>query len=185
VIVGDQFDIENDAPPGGIGALSIGTYASSTYAYCFGDGSGMLCPCANDNIGAGTGCLNSRGSGGQLAVGGSASLSADRLALWASGMPDRTAVFFQGTTELAGGMGVWLGDGLQCVGGRLIRLGTKVNSAGASHYPARGDASVSVQGGMLAPGELDYQVWYRDVDPSFCTRSTFNLTNAIHVTWGP
>jgi hypothetical protein len=30
-----------------------------------------------------------------------------------------------------------------------------------------------------------YQCWYRNADPVFCTVATFNLTNAVQVTWTP
>jgi hypothetical protein len=29
-----------------------------------------------------------------------------------------------------------------------------------------------------------YQLWYRDA-ASFCTASTFNLTNAVEIAWEP
>ena len=42
-------------------------------------------------------------------------------------MPSSSALYFQGTMELAGGLGTAFGDGLRCAGGSVIRLGTKGN----------------------------------------------------------
>jgi hypothetical protein len=66
----------------------------------------------------------------------------------------------------------------------VIRLGTKVNAAGASQYPAVGDPSVSVRGGVVAPGTRTYQIWYRNA-ADFCTSDTFNLSNGVQLTWTP
>jgi hypothetical protein len=65
-----------------------------------------------------------------------------------------------------------------------VRLATKTNASGASQYPAAGDPSVSVRGGVLAPGMRTYQVWYRNA-AAFCTTATFNLTNGLRATWVP
>jgi hypothetical protein len=99
-------------------------------------------------------------------------------------MPNSTAIFFQGTTQLQSGAGVVFGDGLRCVGGAIVRLGTKLNSAGASQYPAGGDVPVSVRGANLAGSVRSYQVWYRD-SASFCQPATTNFSNALQVTWLP
>ena len=82
----------------------------------------------------------------------------------------------------AGGTGTVFGDGLRCAGGMVVRLGTKTNVAGSSHYPAAGDPSVSVRGSITAPGTRTYQVWYRNA-ASFCTPSTFNLSNGLSIVW--
>jgi hypothetical protein len=73
---------------------------------------------------------------------------------------------------------------LRCAGGTIIRLGTKLNTAGTSSYPVAGDLSVSVRGNVAAPGVRNYQAWYRNA-AAFCTPSTFNLTNGYSVTWAP
>ncbi len=153
--------------------------------YCFGDGSGTACPCGNVGA-AGNGCPNSlNASGANLAGSGVASISCDTYLLSGSGMPNSSALYFQGTGTVALGAGVTFGDGLRCAGGVVTRLGTKVNSAGASQYPATGDLSVAVRGLVTAPGTRTYQIWYRNADPSFCTPDTFNLSNGVEVTWVP
>jgi hypothetical protein len=76
------------------------------------------------------------------------------------------------------------GDGLRCAAGSVIRLGTKVNILGASQYPTGGDQSVSVRGACAAGDVRTYQIWYRNA-ASFCTASTFNLTNGWQQVWAP
>jgi hypothetical protein len=153
--------------------------------YCFGDGSGTACPCGNASpVGAAAGCLNSAGTGGKLVTSGQPSLSNDSLVLVGSDMSSSSALYFQGTTRTNGGAGAVFGDGLRCASGTIVRLATKTNSAGASQYPGPGNASVSVRGQVTAPGTRDYQIWYRNA-ATFCTPSTFNLTNGFEVTWSP
>ena len=163
-------------------AINAGdTGAPTSGAFCFGDGSSTACPCANNSaVGAGAGCLNSLGSGGLLASTGVASIAADTAVLAGSGMPNSNALFFQGSTQIASPFG----DGLRCVGGTVVRLGTKLNAAGASQYPAAGDLAVSVRGQVTLPGVRNYQVWYRNA-AAFCTAATFNLTNGYTITWNP
>jgi hypothetical protein len=162
-------------------------------AYCFGDGTSTACPC---NIGVGCPCPSTGGAGNgcpwsgnplgaNLAGNGNPSISADSIVLTGSGMPNSSALYFQGTTRQALGAGVVFGDGLRCAGGTVIRLGTKTNSSGQSLYPDVGDASISVKGLITAGGCIrTYQCWYRNA-ADFCTASTFNLTNGVEVTWIP
>ncbi len=169
-------------PPSGIqGSLDP---PITSFAFCFGDGSGTACPCGNSSaVGANSGCSNSLGVGGVLVASGSASVAGDTLVLAGSGMPNSSALYFQGTSQSAAGAGAVFGDGLRCAAGSVIRLGTKVNASGASQYPVAGDAAVSVRG-VDAPGDVrTYQVWYRNA-AAFCTTSTFNVTNGWQVTWG-
>ncbi len=151
--------------------------------YCFGDGSGAACPCGNVSLPADqVGCLSSLGVGGKLRGSGTPSLTADSVVLTGTQMPNSSALYFQGTTQQSGGAGVTFGDGKRCAGGSIVRLGTKANMGGASQYPAVGDLSVSQRGLVTTPGSRTYQVWYRNA-ASFCTVSTFNLSNGLEVTW--
>jgi len=157
---------------------------STSTPYCFGDGTGGTCPCGN--LGApGNGCANSvNANGGNLASTGSASVSADSFTLIGTGMPDSSALYFQGTTQINGGNGAPFGDGLRCAGGQIVRLGTKQNSGGQSSYPEILDLPISIRGGIsFGPQTRTYQVWYRNANASFCTVDTFNLTNALSVVW--
>ena len=150
-------------------------------SYCFGDGSSAACPCGNTG-GAGRGCANSSNpTGASLGWSGTPSIAADTLVLDGSGMPDAAALFFQGTAHVD----AVFGDGKRCAAGTVIRLKTQTNSAGSSQYPSAGDVPVSVRGACTSGDQRLYQVWYRNADPTFCTPSTFNLTNALAVTWGP
>jgi hypothetical protein len=149
---------------------------------CPGDGTGTACPCANSGA-AWHGCANSvNANGGLLAATGNASVSADTLVVTGSGMPNAAVLYFQGTQTVGGGAGTVFGDGLRCAQAIVIRLGSKINAGGASHYPESGDATISVRG-VDAPGDVRfYQAWYRNA-AAFCTPSTFNLTNGLQVTW--
>jgi hypothetical protein len=151
---------------------------------CHGDGTGTACPCANNSpAGANAGCLNSLGLAGRLDARGVARITGDSLELLGTGMPNSSALYFQGTSLIGGGAGSVFGDGLRCAGGGVIRLKTVTNVGNASHYPETGDPSISVRGLVTAPGLRVYQSWYRNA-AAFCTASTFNLTNAVEVVWG-
>ncbi len=155
---------------------SVGT------AFCFGDGSGTACPCANAGT-AGNGCANSvNAAGANLAATGVASLTEDSVSLRGSGMPNSAALYFQGTTQGGAGLGTVFGDGLRCAAGSVVRLGTATNAAGGSAYPFGAFPSVSVKGLITAPGTRTYQVWYRNA-AAFCTASTFNLSNGVSIVW--
>jgi len=169
------------------GVVEINTSPSTLY--CFGDGSGTACPCANSSsVGQNIGCLNSLGSGGSLRATGQASLAADTIVLSATQVPNGPGLYFQGTNQLAGGLGALFGDGLRCAGGTVIRLGIVTASSNASTYPSGVTPPNSIpvgQKGLASAGSvLNYQLWYRD-SASFCMPAVFNLTNALQMTWQP
>lgn len=152
--------------------------------FCAGDGTATPCPCGSNGA-SGHGCPSSlSASGAWLTASGTASLAADSVKLWGAGLPSGPGLYFQGTTQLAGGAGSLFGDGLRCVGGTVIRLGVVSAAASTSTYPsvAPNDAPVHARG-LVAPGTYHYQLWYRDADANYCTSSTFNLTNGVSVTW--
>ncbi len=164
--------------------IAVTTAPVPVLTVCFGDGSGTPCPCGNSGA-LGRGCANSiNPSGGLLASTGLASVSSDSLVLTGVGMPTSSALYFQGTSVLASGNGQVFGDGKRCAGGDVLRLDTATNFGGMSQYPGAGDPAVSVRGFVpITGGTRIYQIWYRNSDPSFCTPSFFNLTNALSVTW--
>lgn len=152
--------------------------------YCFGDGTGSNCPCGNTGTSY-NGCASSVNySGAHLYAFGSASVGNDSFLLSAWSMPNSFALFFQGTQRTAGGAGAVFGDGLRCASGTIRRLGAKMNSSGMSEYPGGTDVPISVKGANTAGAVRDYQCWYRNA-ATFCTPSTFNLTNGVEVTWTP
>jgi hypothetical protein len=67
--------------------------------------------------------------------------------------------------------------------------GTTISFPSAYSIPAS-PATISGQsaalGDVLSPGDVrGYQVYYRDPVAVFCPSETFNITNAVRVTWGP
>jgi hypothetical protein len=153
--------------------------------FCFGDGIGTPCPCGNSGA-SGHGCASSvSAAGAQLQATGNPSVSNDTFVVAGSGMPNSAVLYFQGTGQVASGLGTAFGDGLRCAGGTIVRLGAEMNVAGASQYPSANDQPVSVRGQIpIAGGVRTYQGWYRNPAP-YCTPSTFNLTNGLQVTWQP
>jgi hypothetical protein len=105
------------------------------------------------------------------------------LLLLGSGMPNSSALYFQGTTQSAGGAGVVFGDGLRCASGTVLRLATKTNNQGQSSYPEILDQTIALRAGItFGPQTRTYQVWYRNA-AAFCSVDTFNLTNGLSVVW--
>lgn len=165
--------------------------------YCFGDlGSGIPCPCGNDNDGSvpGSGCANGVfASGAQLTASGIASVTADTLVLHCSHLePDNAGLYFQAENQVGGGVGSWWNDGLRCAGGNLKRLG--VRFADSTGYSDTSGFAYSISqrsallGHTILPGELlNYQCWYRTTDNPPCGLGVYdsNTTNGLSVFWLP
>ncbi len=164
---------------------SVGT------GYCFGDGSGTPCPCANNNDGSvpGSGCANGAfASGAQLTGSGTASLGADTLVLAATGLdPNNSDLYFQANNDLSPG-NIW-GDGLQCAGGQLKRLGVRFADAAGASDTSAWTTPISVKAGNILAGDTKYyQCWYRDTSggqPCGVGVNDFNATNGYAITWAP
>lgn len=138
------------------------------------------CPCANASPLA-SGCGNSlNANGGVLTSSGTASIANDTLTLNGAGMTNSNALYFQGS-NFTHVQSVY-GDGLRCVTGSVVRLGTRTNASGASQVPSVGGTPLSTVGGVATPGTRYYQVIYRD-NGSFCTPSNFNATSGLAVAW--
>lgn len=152
--------------------------------FCAGDGSAAACPCGNVGN-PGRGCGSSMNpTGARLAGSGNFSIAHDTGTITGTGMPNSPCLYFQGTASINGGSGAGFGDGLRCVGGVFTSVGIKTNQAGTSQYPIAGDAPISVRCMITTPGMRSYQVWYRNA-ASFCTPSTFNLSNGLMIDWQP
>lgn len=180
-----------DPGTGASGSITLVGTITADHAYmksfCVGDGSGTACPCANNSpVGQGRGCVHSGGLGARLVPSGVPSLSNDTLVLTGSDqLPATLGLYFQGTAQAGGGLGISFGDGLLCVGGTITRLGVKAAPGGSSSYPVVGDPSISVAGLVgAAPTVRTYQLWYRDA-AAYCTAATNNLTNGVQVQWMP
>ncbi len=176
---------QNDQDHDVSAVLFDGVIGGAATPFCFGDGTGVACPCGN-NGSAGRGCGNSfQPAGALLASTGVVSTLQDTFRLNASGMPTPSGqvTFFQGTTA---GTGAVFGDGVRCAVGTVIRLGSVTSSAGSASFGfGAGTPLVSVQGLIPASGGLRaYQVSYRNA-AAFCTSATFNITNGVRALWAP
>ena len=145
--------------------------------FCFGDGTGLVCPCGNQSA-AGAGCTNSAGTGGVLVASGSPSVANDDIEFSVSGLPaGKSALLFVGSVDL--GNGIPFGDGIRCAGGSLVRLGLETSdAAGAATWPT----GLASMGGWGSGDRRLFQVWYRDpVGP--CSLQ-FNASSGLDVTFG-
>lgn len=149
--------------------------------YCFGDGSGTPCPCANPG-GTGAGCANSTGLGARLSPWASPSIGIGGFGLVVNrGVPHQPGLFFQGTNQTNAGNGAVFGDGLRCAGAGVVRLQVRIADANGYSHTTTNIPSA----GSVAPGDTRfYQVWYRDPSLSPCG-SGLNWTNGLGVTWLP
>ncbi|MBK7875709.1 MAG: hypothetical protein IPJ77_08155 [Planctomycetes bacterium] len=150
---------------------------------CAGDGPASPCPCSGA-LAVAHGCPNSVFAGGALLrATGSPSVGGDTFRLVAEGLTGTFCTFFQGTAELPLAI---VDDGIGCVGGTVVRLGTKAIGANASAFPGPGDPSISVRGGLSAAGgPRYYQAFYRNSVLAFCPPATSNRTSSVAVQWGP
>ncbi|MDE0892321.1 MAG: hypothetical protein OSB14_09065, partial [Planctomycetota bacterium] len=160
----------------GWGIADLGTGGTSG-SYCFGDGSGIACPCGNAGT-SGAGCANSAGAGATLSRSGIASASSSGLVLESTGLvPGQPGLYFQGNNAIAGGQGTSFGDGIRCAGGSVIRLQVRAaSSSGVSSTTINIATKGAVSGGDLRR----YQLWYRDPNLSLCGFG-YNLTNGVEV----
>jgi hypothetical protein len=163
---------------------TVGPFVIDDFAgpFCGANSAPVACPCGNTAGGADVeGCASSLGYGARLRRTGVGSIASDSIVLLGTQMPNSSALYFQGTSVQS----AVFGDGLRCVGGQVTRLKIQTNSGGASSYPSSGDAPISVQGAVPPAGGMrHYQIWYRNAAP-FCTSASFNLSNAVSVSWGP
>ncbi len=149
--------------------------------YCFGDGSGAICPCGNLGN-TGEGCANSSGAGGATLTGaGIAFLSNDTFSLTASGVPGaKPGLVLRGANQLTG---ILAGDGLLCTGGSTARSQVQVTSGGSTVFTAFQGASFGASSyGAGVP--TNYQFWYRDPVAGPCGGG-FNFSNGVSVVWAP
>jgi hypothetical protein len=148
--------------------------------FCFCD---VSAPCGN--TASSGGCANSTGNGALLAPCGTASVAADDLLLNATDLtPNQFGIFF-----MAAGTGSFpFGDGQRCAVGTTYRF--SLHNSGPSGTVTGGPGLVAFSAAQFAePGPIDpgetwnFQYWYRDaLGPC---GSSFNLTNAVAVTFAP
>lgn len=147
--------------------------------YCFGDGAGAICPCANFG-GRGEGCSNTSGGGARLSAGGFASLQFDTFRLEVEGVPgSKPGLILRGANAIANPAG----DGLLCTGGQSLRSQIQVTQNGLTTFNDFQGAPFGASSfGIGAP--THYQFWYRDPQ-SVCGGAGFNFSNGYAVTWLP
>lgn len=176
------FDITQNSTDHDVSAVLFdGLTGGSNALFCYGDGTGTACPCGNS--GASThGCAHSASAigGWLLQTGGSASVSSDNVQMQVGNVPTSApCLFFQGTSQ---GAGSAFGDGLLCAGGTITRLAVVFASGVTATCPL----GVSSLGAVPATGGMrTYQAWFRDSSSTFCTASTFNLSNGLAIYWAP
>jgi hypothetical protein len=122
-----------------------------------------------------------------LTASGDASVSADTLSLTCDGVINQPGLFFQGDNTISGGAGSTFGDGIRCCGSNVVRIEV-VNPPGSTS-PATAQmtetATTNGPAGTILPGDKKcYQYWYRDPAGGGVCGSSFNLSNAVSVTWG-
>lgn len=164
-------------PTLGFGGLAE-SLDSTAVVFCAGDGSGSVCPCANEGLSPGSGCMHSGGLGAGLSMSGSSQVAQDALVAHGTDLvPGQPALLFAGLNAVNGGAGVFFGDGLRCVGGGVVRLGVAAADGAGSASWGPGLAAAT---GVLAGETRHFQVWYRDPLGSPCG-SAFNLSSAVTV----
>jgi len=158
--------------------LGGGGAPNSGNGFCFGDGSGALCPCGNFG-GAGEGCRNGSGTGAALTGTGNASVAGDTFVLDVVGVDgNRPGLMLRADNQVA----IPVGDGLLCTSGNSERGQVQVTNAGATQYTNfNGSAFGAVGVGVVK----NYQFWYRDSPAGSPCGANFNFSNGWTVTYIP
>jgi hypothetical protein len=98
-------------------------------------------------------------------------------------MTGASCVFFQGSAQMPAAV---IDDGLGCVTGSVIRLGTRSVTGNASAFPQPGDPLISVRGAVPPAGATRfYQCFYRNAVAAYCPPATSNRTNGVEISWAP
>ena len=123
---------------------------------------------------------NSVGPGAVLHVTGSASLAANDLQLWSTGLPSGVlGAFSYGDAQAS----LPFGNGVQCLGGTTHRFGLiTVNASGVALTPVDYTGSAGAGGAITAGSTWNFQFTYRDTAGG---GSQFNLSDAVSVDFLP
>jgi len=152
---------------------------SSGTMYCFGDGSGQPCPCANFGS-LGRGCRNSTGDGSLCSSIGGTSVSADDAFISTIGLPaNKSGLYFMGQVQT---IGIPFYDGLLCLSPQKRFPGTVTGPLGV----AKLINPVSQSGALITSGSTwNFQFWHRDSAAGSPCGLKVNLSNAVRLTFTP
>lgn len=163
-----------------LSSVTVFVKTSAGIPFCFGDGTGTACPCANSGL-AGHGCNIAQATGGvclsaqSFAPNGSGGGSVDLLA---TNFDPNTVPLVLGITSqnlAAGAGGQAFADGILCVGSPFFRVGTKVAEDGFVNLHV-------VHGG--GAGRWHYQLRFRNNPLAFCDPTqAVNYSNAVTLDW--
>lgn len=165
--------------------------------FCFGNADSCSgCPCGNAVLGTTpAGCGNRNLAGALLVARGDASVAADTLRFDLSGGTRETfGVLVSGQNALPAsgacppGSGLISNtlNGLRCVGGNLVRHGTRLLSVEGTNsvpwgFPGNPQSGLLNQGGFTAGSVRHFQVIYRDENHGTCFAGQ-NTSNATTIT---
>ena len=125
---------------------------------------------------------NSVGGGATMSFGGTPSLTANDLALIASGCPpNKNGLFYYGPNQI----NTPFGNGRRCVGGSITRLSTLTTDVFgiAQKNLDLGNPPFTSGNGQAIPGNtMNFQFWYRDPAGG---GAGYNLTDGLAVTFCP
>lgn len=175
--------VEASSNPSGSNVVSLlGTelyfqecFPSWGFAYCFGDGSGAVCPCGNTGA-FGAGCASSTGAGATLGYSGVPQIpSTNPFALQAVGVPpNKPGMFLSGMMSVS----VPVADGILCSAGSSQRFELVFSDPNGS---AATSVDIATATGLVPGDQRYYQYWFRD--PGGPCGGGFNFTNGLQVTW--
>ena len=171
--------------------------------FCNGDGGDQMgctnCPCGNNSpVGTPGGCLNSNSGSAHLVKSGTPDVTtpADTLHFDMTGGSVNTfAVLISGANQLpamgacppGSGIAAATLDGLRCVGGSVLRHGSRSLDATGSTTtgwgpPANPMAGIGVTSGFVGGQTRHFQVFYRETATLGCMTGQ-NTSNGVSVTF--
>ncbi len=170
-------------------------------AFCYGEAGGggcAGCPCGNSSPETPGGCLNSAARSAVLVAIGSPSVANDSLNFYlANGTSNSFASLVSAQNLLpappnacaGAGLLTPLLDGKRCVGGGLLRHGSRATNSAGANANAWGTLGAPSQGliavnAFFAGQVRQFQCYYRDTAGAVCGTAQ-NTTNGLSITFVP